>query len=221
MPTGKYHLETLLYKAQEEGTMPNTRKKFRHNGQLHLMLVPGACRVTLQRRARFEGEDTIGWCFAWLINLYSRLKDGEQAHSYLVKLLKNPFINLLNAYRHPKLTLYPTTLEANFGATAGIAELLLQSHDGCIDLLPALPQAWPSGQIKGLRARGGFEVDLFWNEGRLTRATIRSIVDGECRIHYTVPVKLSDHIKSVQEEKSEDILAFTVQAGESYEIVPI
>ena len=89
----------------------------------------------------------------WAVNLYARLEDGEQAHRYLLKLLANPFANLLNAHRHPKLTWYPTTLEANFGAAAGIAELLLQSHDGCIRLLPALPKAWPAGRLRAARAR--------------------------------------------------------------------
>ncbi|MBB6731032.1 glycosyl hydrolase family 95 catalytic domain-containing protein [Cohnella zeiphila] len=177
-----------------------------------------ACRVTLERRARYEGEDTIGWCFAWLINLYARLEDGETAHRYLTKLLKNPFPNLLNAHRHPKLVFYPTTLEANYGATAGMAELLLQSHDGELHLLPALPEAWPSGKIAGLRARGGFEVEMEWAEGRLTRARIRSTLGGTCRVRCRTPVRPANLPDTEFERSSGGVIAFATLAGDTCEI---
>ena len=109
------------------------------------------------------------------------------AHDYLEKLLRNPFPNLFNAHRHPKLVFYPLTIEANFGATAGIAELLLQSHGGEIRLLPALPSAWPDGSIRGLRARGGFEVAMEWRDGRLTRAEILSRNGRTCKVHLGAP----------------------------------
>src|SRR5690606_20521392 len=98
-----------------------------------------AARVTLDRRRVYEGTDTIGWCFAWNVNMYSRLEEAELAYEYLTKLLKNPFPNLFNAHRHPKLKYYPLTIEANFAATAGMVEMLMQSHDGEIHFLPALP----------------------------------------------------------------------------------
>ncbi|WJH33154.1 glycoside hydrolase family 95 protein [Paenibacillus sp. CC-CFT747] len=125
-----------------------------------------ACRVSIERRLVHEKEDAVGWCFAWLISLFARLEKPERAYHYLTKLLSNPFPNLFNAHRHPKLTFYPLTVDANFGATAGIAELLLQSHLDELVLLPALPAEWPAGHIRGLRARGGFTVDLEWIEER-------------------------------------------------------
>ncbi|OXS54731.1 alpha-amylase [Cohnella sp. CIP 111063] len=146
-----------------------------------------AVRKTLERRREHEKLDTIGWCFAWMISMYARLKDGETAHDYLEKLLRNPFPNLFNAHRHPKLVFYPLTIEANFGATAGIAELLLQSHAGEIRFLPALPSAWPDGRIRGLRARGGFEVSMEWRGGKLERAEIVSHGSKPCRIGADVP----------------------------------
>ncbi|WP_148091969.1 glycoside hydrolase family 95 protein, partial [Paenibacillus sp. 598K] len=148
-----------------------------------------AARISLDRRRAHEGEDTIGWCYAWNISLYARLEDAEMAHHYLTKLLGNPFPNLFNAHRHPKITFYPLTIEANFAATAGIAELLLQSHDGELHLLPALPQAWPSGRVSGLRARGGYELlALEWSEGRLERAVLRASQPGRCVVRAAVPL---------------------------------
>ncbi|XEC96151.1 glycoside hydrolase N-terminal domain-containing protein [Paenibacillus tarimensis] len=179
--------------------------------------LAAACRVTLERRLQHEREDMIGWCFAWQINQFARLEDAETAHKYLTRFLGNPHPNMINAHRHPKLKFHPLTIEANFAATAGIAEMLLQSHAGEISLLPALPLDWPSGRIKGLRARGAFEVELEWNEGALQQAAVKSLKGNVCRIRTKTPVQVScgpDSIAAV--EIGPSVLEFPTQAGEVY-----
>jgi alpha-L-fucosidase 2 len=150
-----------------------------------------AADKTIERRG-FGGD--VGWSNAWKSCFFARLRNGDQAHWYLNRLIaRNAFPNLMNACYPGRLF----QIDGNFAGTAGIAEMLLQSHDGAVHLLPALPAAWQEGSVQGLRARGGFLVDFAWKEGKVAHYRIEATRRGPLRL------RVGDHIVKQDMEPGE------------------
>jgi alpha-L-fucosidase 2 len=134
-----------------------------------------AARAVLERRLSNGGGST-GWSRAWIVNCWARLEDGDAAYQSVLALLANcTRPNLFDICGMKANS--PYQIDGNLGGTAGLAEMLLQSHGGVVRFLPALPAAWPDGNFKGLRARGGLEVDCVWRNGKAATATLRAGAD--------------------------------------------
>lgn len=165
-----------------------------------------ACRVSLERRLKYGGGHT-GWSCAWVINLFSRLKDSESAYKYLKVLFKQlTFSNLFNVCP-------PFQIDGNFGGTAAIAEMLIQSHKGYIELLPAIPVEWSYGNVTGLRVRGGFEVSVVWEKNKIKSVKIKSISGEICRIKNKYKLQLENN---AGRENDDYILEFNTKPNEEY-----
>ncbi len=151
-----------------------------------------------KRSLEIRGDRATGWATAWRINLWARLGDGSHAHDVL-KLLLSPertYPNMFDA--HP-----PFQIDGNFGGASGMVQMLVQCDEGEIRLLPALPAAWPAGRVTGLRARGGFEIDMSWKNGTLERASVRSLVGGPLRL------RRGETLRTVNRTARGAVLVFT------------
>lgn len=198
----------------------NPEDKHRHLSHL-FGLHPGS-QITLQSTPELaaaakqslmhRGDMSTGWSMAWKINWWARLGDGNHAYKILKEGLTyidptetketmgggGTYPNLFDA--HP-----PFQIDGNFGATAGMTEMLLQSHAGEIHLLPALPEAWKNGSIQGIRARGGYEINIEWRNGKLEDASVFSHLGGNCRIRTAVPLKVVETASREAQGKNSNI----------------
>jgi alpha-L-fucosidase 2 len=179
-----------------------------------------AAKKTLELR----GDAGTGWSLAWKINFWARLLDGNHAYTMIRSLLHltgqtgtnyanggGSYVNLFDA--HP-----PFQIDGNFGGIAGMAEMLLQSHNAEIALLPALPAAWKEGSIKGLKARGNFEIAMDWRNNRLAHAQIIAKSGGICQIRTAVPVKLAGIKATATKDDNGYTLRFQSEKGKTYTV---
>ena len=171
-----------------------------------------AAKITLERRLS-EGGGHTGWSRAWIINMWARLRESELAYKNIIELLRSSTLpNLFD--NHP-----PFQIDGNFGGIAGMAELLVQSHQETIDLLPALPKSWANGYIKGVRARGGYELEMEWEAMQLKWVKVKATKTGVVTLNLATEGKLAFQDQTNQFETIENNdYTFNIEAGKTYHL---
>jgi alpha-L-fucosidase 2 len=209
----------------QEWMVDRDKKGDHHRHMSHLIAVhPGrqisplttpklaeAAKVSMNAR----GDGATGWSKAWKINIWARLHDGNRAYKLLRGMMGgNVYNNLFDT--HP-----PFQIDGNFGYASGVCEMLMQSHMGQIHFLPALPDIWSTGSIRGMRAREGFEVDLEWKDGQLSKAVIRSENGNMCRLRSAGPLTVMQGRRKVATKTIEDgLIEFSTKKGTEYRVEP-
>lgn len=190
-------------------------------------LTTPALTAAAKKTLELRGDNGTGWSLAWKVNMWARLLDGDHAYTLFRNLLRltkenntaygpggGVYPNLFDA--HP-----PFQIDGNFAGTAGVAEMLLQSHNNELHLLPALPGAWNDGQVKGLVGRGNFVVDIKWNKGALTEAAVASRNGGTCTVRTNVPVQVKGLNIQSQQSSIGYVISFNTTTGKRYTITAI
>jgi alpha-L-fucosidase 2 len=206
----------------------------RHTSQLYALhpaheispLGTPALAQAARRTLELRGDDGTGWSLAWKVNMWARLLDGNHAYTLFRNLLRltrdndsawgghgGAYPNLFDA--HP-----PFQIDGNFAGTAGVIEMLLQSQNDELHLLPALPDAWATGSVRGLVGRGNFVVDMVWHEGRLVEGAVLARAGGRCTIRTAAPVSIPELKLHSQKSALGYTLTFQSHKGARYRVVP-